>query len=119
MPWAWGLVLGLVLLSRGDEHTHKYEEGDEVLLWANKVGPFNNPLEARGFLFVHVGAELCLMNVPEERKRKALAGTYEYFSLPLCRPKTDEWTEKFPPRVCQLCAFYPPPHPVWHRPGKV
>eukprot|EP00667_Euglena_gracilis_P006954 EG_transcript_7022 len=67
MPWAWGLVLGLVLLSRGDEHTHKYEEGDEVLLWANKVGPFNNPLE-----------------------------TYEYFSLPLCRPKTDEWTEKFP-----------------------
>eukprot|EP00197_Chlamydomonas_leiostraca_P002553 CAMPEP_0202857270 /NCGR_PEP_ID=MMETSP1391-20130828/278_1 /ASSEMBLY_ACC=CAM_ASM_000867 /TAXON_ID=1034604 /ORGANISM="Chlamydomonas leiostraca, Strain SAG 11-49" /LENGTH=606 /DNA_ID=CAMNT_0049536053 /DNA_START=73 /DNA_END=1893 /DNA_ORIENTATION=+ len=36
---------------------HKYKQGDEVPLWASKVGPFTNPSE-----------------------------TYEYFSLPYCQP---------------------------------
>lgn len=40
-----------------DEATHEYADGDEVLVWANKLGPFNNPLE-----------------------------TYSYFSLPFCPP---------------------------------
>lgn len=43
-----------VLLSSSD---HKYQPGEEVPLWASKVGPFTNPSE-----------------------------TYEYFSLPYCQP---------------------------------
>eukprot|EP01087_Luapelamoeba_hula_P020460 TRINITY_DN6986_c0_g1_i1.p1 TRINITY_DN6986_c0_g1~~TRINITY_DN6986_c0_g1_i1.p1 ORF type:complete len:602 (+),score=89.77 TRINITY_DN6986_c0_g1_i1:126-1931(+) len=38
-------------------HEHKYEEGDPVDLWVNKVGPFPNPQE-----------------------------TYAYYSLPFCQP---------------------------------
>ena len=38
-----------------DEHDHKYEDGTEVVLWMNTVGPYHNRQE-----------------------------TYSYFSLPLC-----------------------------------
>ena len=41
-----------------DEYTHKYEQGELVNLWVNKVGPYHNPQE-----------------------------TYVYYSLPFCRPK--------------------------------
>uniref|UniRef100_A0A6B2L0V5 Transmembrane 9 superfamily member n=1 Tax=Arcella intermedia TaxID=1963864 RepID=A0A6B2L0V5_9EUKA len=37
--------------------SHKYSDGEEVILWANRVGPYRNPQE-----------------------------TYEYFSLPFCKP---------------------------------
>ena len=67
MSLLWALLFGLFLLGACNDSTHKYEDGEEVMLWANKVGPFNNPLE-----------------------------TYEYFSLPLCRPKASEVNEKFP-----------------------
>jgi len=43
-----------------DEHSHKYSDAEEVLLWVNKVGPYRNPQE-----------------------------TYKYYSLPFCRPKRD------------------------------
>lgn len=44
-----------------DEHTHRYEDGEEVVLWMNTVGPYVNHQE-----------------------------TYNYFSLPFCRgPKKD------------------------------
>lgn len=46
------LCLSAVL---GDEHTHTYEEHDEVVLWMNTVGPYSNRQE-----------------------------TYAYFSLPFC-----------------------------------
>eukprot|EP00013_Stygamoeba_regulata_P006305 CAMPEP_0177630598 /NCGR_PEP_ID=MMETSP0447-20121125/1296_1 /TAXON_ID=0 /ORGANISM="Stygamoeba regulata, Strain BSH-02190019" /LENGTH=583 /DNA_ID=CAMNT_0019132015 /DNA_START=146 /DNA_END=1897 /DNA_ORIENTATION=- len=36
---------------------HKYTDGEQVILWSNKVGPYRNPQE-----------------------------TYSYFSLPYCRP---------------------------------
>ncbi|KAJ7565859.1 hypothetical protein O6H91_02G077800 [Diphasiastrum complanatum] len=39
------------------EYDHKYEVGDPVLLWVNKVGPYYNPQE-----------------------------TYNYYSLPFCQP---------------------------------
>ncbi|UJR35150.1 hypothetical protein I4U23_027919 [Adineta vaga] len=39
-----------------DEHDHKYEDGSEVVLWMNTVGPYHNRQE-----------------------------TYNYFSLPFCR----------------------------------
>ncbi|KAK2563291.1 Transmembrane 9 superfamily member 3 [Acropora cervicornis] len=40
----------------GDEHTHKYGDGEEVVLWMNTVGPYHNRQE-----------------------------TYTYFSLPFCK----------------------------------
>ncbi|CAO2835335.1 unnamed protein product [Amaranthus hypochondriacus] len=40
-----------------NESDHKYEAGEQVTLWVNKVGPYNNPQE-----------------------------TYNYYSLPFCRP---------------------------------
>jgi len=40
----------------GDEQTHKYVAGEEVVLWTNKVGPYNNPQE-----------------------------TFNYFTLPFCK----------------------------------
>lgn len=44
-----------------DEHTHRYEDNEEVVLWMNTVGPYVNHQE-----------------------------TYNYFSLPFCRgPKKD------------------------------
>ena len=45
---------GLVLC---DELTHVYDSGDDVIVYANKIGPFNNPLE-----------------------------TYAYFEMPGCPP---------------------------------
>ncbi|CAF2942030.1 unnamed protein product [Rotaria sp. Silwood2] len=39
-----------------DEHDHRYEDGNEVVLWMNTVGPYHNRQE-----------------------------TYNYFSLPFCR----------------------------------
>uniref|UniRef100_A0A803M357 Transmembrane 9 superfamily member n=1 Tax=Chenopodium quinoa TaxID=63459 RepID=A0A803M357_CHEQI len=55
------LILTVVLFSSSpvfaSESDHKYEAGEHVTLWVNKVGPYNNPQE-----------------------------TYNYFSLPFCRP---------------------------------
>ncbi|CAO2835334.1 unnamed protein product [Amaranthus hypochondriacus] len=44
--------------SFASESDHKYEPDEHVVLWVNKVGPYNNPQE-----------------------------TYNYFSLPFCRPQ--------------------------------
>jgi hypothetical protein len=41
-----------------DDHNHSYKKGEEVTLWANKVGPYHNPQE-----------------------------TYDWDSMPFCRPK--------------------------------
>jgi transmembrane 9 superfamily member 3 len=43
---------------RGDLDAHRYERGEEVILWVNKIGPYRNPQE-----------------------------TYFYYSLPFCQPK--------------------------------
>jgi transmembrane 9 superfamily protein 3 len=43
--------------ARADEHSHKYKVGQNVRLWVNKVGPYNNPQE-----------------------------TYNYYYLPFCKP---------------------------------
>lgn len=52
-------IIFVVILScfvKADEHTHTYEDGDEVVLWMNTIGPYSNRQE-----------------------------TYSYFSLPFCR----------------------------------
>lgn len=51
----------IINLVNCDEHTHRYEQGEEVVLWMNTVGPYVNHQE-----------------------------TYNYFSLPFCRgPKKE------------------------------
>ncbi|VBB25302.1 unnamed protein product [Acanthocheilonema viteae] len=50
------LVLWAYLFVEGDEHDHLYRDGEEIVLWMNTVGPYNNRQE-----------------------------TYAYFSLPFCR----------------------------------
>lgn len=49
-----------VAVVRSDEHSKAYVDGEEVILWVNKVGPFRNPQE-----------------------------TYLYYSLPFCKPDKD------------------------------
>ncbi|KNA04045.1 hypothetical protein SOVF_203280 [Spinacia oleracea] len=54
------LAFTVILISSpvlASESDHKYEAEEHVTLWVNKVGPYNNPQE-----------------------------TYNYFSLPFCRP---------------------------------
>eukprot|EP01129_Flabellula_baltica_P015648 TRINITY_DN8045_c0_g1_i1.p1 TRINITY_DN8045_c0_g1~~TRINITY_DN8045_c0_g1_i1.p1 ORF type:complete len:582 (+),score=106.33 TRINITY_DN8045_c0_g1_i1:46-1791(+) len=54
------LLFSLLLLSCvfASEKNHKYIDNEEVIVWANKVGPFSNPQEK-----------------------------YEYYKLPFCKPK--------------------------------
>lgn len=39
----------LFLSIRADEHSHKYEINDEVVLWMNTVGPYHNRQETYGY----------------------------------------------------------------------
>lgn len=57
---ALGLVLALAdpAASRHLLGDHKYKKGDDIMLYANKVGPFQNPSE-----------------------------TYQYYNLPFCTPQ--------------------------------
>eukprot|EP00357_Protocruzia_adherens_P032383 CAMPEP_0114993226 /NCGR_PEP_ID=MMETSP0216-20121206/12403_1 /TAXON_ID=223996 /ORGANISM="Protocruzia adherens, Strain Boccale" /LENGTH=571 /DNA_ID=CAMNT_0002356827 /DNA_START=118 /DNA_END=1833 /DNA_ORIENTATION=- len=41
--------VALVALGHADEKTHKYTKGEVVSLWADKVGPANNPIETYHF----------------------------------------------------------------------
>lgn len=50
------IVSFTVINSNCDEHDHKYEDDEEVVLWMNTVGPYHNRQE-----------------------------TYEYYSLPFCK----------------------------------
>lgn len=50
------ILLLLLLCCNGDEHTHLYDDQEEVVVWFNTVGPYHNRQE-----------------------------TYNYFSLPFCR----------------------------------
>eukprot|EP01059_Diplonema_ambulator_P002702 TRINITY_DN12349_c0_g1_i1.p1 TRINITY_DN12349_c0_g1~~TRINITY_DN12349_c0_g1_i1.p1 ORF type:complete len:589 (+),score=207.79 TRINITY_DN12349_c0_g1_i1:44-1768(+) len=84
------LIALLVLGVFGDESSHKYEEGERVWVYANKIGPFNNPLETYGYFDVLpwcdplskvpkkptlgealTGDELMKLNVKVEFKRNA------------------------------------------------
>jgi transmembrane 9 superfamily protein 3 len=58
---AWIAIACLVTLCAGDLTEHSYKDGEKVVLFANTVGPFQNPQE-----------------------------TYSYFSLPYCGPKNPE-----------------------------
>jgi len=63
---AWLLLLGLLACvavgpAGASERNHKYKDKEPVVLWVNKVGPFNNPQE-----------------------------TYNYYALPYCRARPSE-----------------------------
>ncbi|KAL9256961.1 Transmembrane 9 superfamily member 1-like protein, partial [Drosera capensis] len=59
MPSLAAILLFLVVLSpaSASESDHRYQPDEKVILWVNKVGPYNNPQE-----------------------------TYNYYSLPFCHP---------------------------------
>jgi transmembrane 9 superfamily protein 3 len=54
-------LLVFISLSLASEKTHKYQQNEEVNIWANKVGPYQNPQEK-----------------------------YEFYSLPFCKPANRE-----------------------------
>ncbi|KAL3690591.1 hypothetical protein R1sor_016900 [Riccia sorocarpa] len=66
--WQAFCVLAVLFFQvcRASEYDHKYADGDPVTLWVNKVGPYNNPQE-----------------------------TYNYYSLPFCKPSLREPTHKW------------------------
>mmetsp|Transcript_14620 Transcript_14620/g.22173 ORF Transcript_14620/g.22173 Transcript_14620/m.22173 type:complete len:586 (-) Transcript_14620:202-1959(-) len=43
------LVLAALQVVRGDESSHKYQSGETVIVWVNKIGPFHNPQETYTF----------------------------------------------------------------------
>lgn len=43
------VLLATVCLVSADEHSHTYEEQEEVVLWMNTVGPYHNRQETYGF----------------------------------------------------------------------
>jgi transmembrane 9 superfamily protein 3 len=49
-------LLAICALGGADERTQKYKEGEELKVWVNKVGPYENPQE-----------------------------TYSYYTLPFCK----------------------------------
>ncbi|XP_073118955.1 transmembrane 9 superfamily member 1-like isoform X1 [Henckelia pumila] len=53
-------ILFFISAALASESDHKYKPDDPLVLWVNKVGPYNNPQE-----------------------------TYNYYSLPFCRPSGD------------------------------
>jgi transmembrane 9 superfamily protein 3 len=55
------LCLYLCILGIADERTQKYKEGEEVKVWVNKVGPYENPQE-----------------------------TYSYYTLPFCKADSNK-----------------------------
>uniref|UniRef100_M4ESG0 Transmembrane 9 superfamily member n=1 Tax=Brassica campestris TaxID=3711 RepID=M4ESG0_BRACM len=65
MPSSTGAVLlllvSLLAIALASDSDHKYQADEQVTLWVNKVGPYNNPQE-----------------------------TYNYFSLPFCRPSQND-----------------------------
>lgn len=52
----------LLALAYADEHTHKYELGDEVVLWMNTVGPYHNRQETYTFMSLPFcqGVNVCI-----------------------------------------------------------
>ncbi|ONK77456.1 uncharacterized protein A4U43_C02F6710 [Asparagus officinalis] len=67
LPLVAVVVLSLFfVVTLASESDHKYQAGDRVILWVNKVGPYNNPQE-----------------------------TYNYYHLPFCQPAenpTHRWS---------------------------
>ncbi|KAG5387314.1 hypothetical protein IGI04_038784 [Brassica rapa subsp. trilocularis] len=65
MPSSTGAVLlllvSLLAIALASDSDHKYQADEQVTLWVNKVGPYNNPQE-----------------------------TYNYYSLPFCRPSQND-----------------------------
>ncbi|KAG2267890.1 hypothetical protein Bca52824_062445 [Brassica carinata] len=55
------LLVSLLASSLASDSDHKYQADEQVTLWVNKVGPYNNPQE-----------------------------TYNYYSLPFCRPSQND-----------------------------
>eukprot|EP00954_Amorphochlora_amoebiformis_P016553 1299104-Amorphochlora_amoeboformis.AAC.1 len=59
------VALTLLAIAAANERTHKYNKGDEVTVWVNKIGPFHNPQETYPY------QSLGLCKAGEEPKQKS------------------------------------------------
>mmetsp|Transcript_78461 Transcript_78461/g.96003 ORF Transcript_78461/g.96003 Transcript_78461/m.96003 type:complete len:225 (+) Transcript_78461:27-701(+) len=50
----WFTSLLLITINNCDERNHMYNDGDAVIVWANVMGPFNNPSETYPYYNTHV-----------------------------------------------------------------
>jgi len=75
---SWVLLFSFVL---GDEHDHRYEDGEEVVLWMNTVGPYHNRQETYGYFTLPfcVGPKESISHY-HETLGEALQGTELEFS---------------------------------------
>jgi len=62
------LATALLQLAGCDEHDHKYEEAEEVVLWMNTVGPYHNRQETYGY-FTHPQSDGTLKQSSQPRAR--------------------------------------------------
>ena len=77
-------ILPSFVLVKADDHTHKYEAGESIVVWTDKVGPYHNPQETYPFASMN----LCEMQGVEDKIEKrgvtigeALEG-HEFVSSP-------------------------------------
>ena len=57
MSWSALLIcsiIGLEITTLADESSHEYSDGESIVVWVNKVGPFNNPTETYPYFKSHV-----------------------------------------------------------------
>ena len=78
----WLLLLGLAPLCVANERLHKYNVGERVNLWVNRVGPYHNPQEVSATCARTLN--LCTSHVIS--MSISPSKTYNYYKLPFCHP---------------------------------
>ena len=76
----WLLLLGFAPLCVANERLHKYNVGERVNLWVNRVGPYHNPQEVSATC----ASNLCTSHVIS--MSISPSKTYNYYKLPFCHP---------------------------------
>ena len=100
--WArvvWAVLLATLLQSVvASQSDHKYQVGDDVAVWANKIGPYKNPQEY--YLFY------TLPFCPPDRKVEMYEGLGEAISGYELRKTPIELNFNSKPGTVQLCENY-------------
>uniref|UniRef100_A0A0G4G227 Transmembrane 9 superfamily member n=1 Tax=Chromera velia CCMP2878 TaxID=1169474 RepID=A0A0G4G227_9ALVE len=64
------IFLGLAIGTQGDEKTHRYDQGEAVVVWGGKVGPYHNPHET----YTYDSMPLCDLEGVETEQKSATFG---------------------------------------------
>lgn len=129
-----GVAFFLAIGIRADDSTHMYKSGEPVEVFANKMGPFDNPLETYAYFELPVcppaskehrfpslgqalvGDELFLMNVTA-RFGEVLPGDQPLCSLTVDERVASQWTEMV--RQQYWYQMYADGLPMWATFGKI